>query len=142
MPLRRRRIYLQLFKGKTEDGTRVALWRMFMTLVHEYIHTLEHSQWRAWRDAETKKDKSKGQTLLEGVTEFLTRVVLSDVNPKDEALRKGVEGTHYDEDAAPPDLKRTGYQADADRAEKMVGVVGGSNLYNAYFVGQTQFLGG
>jgi hypothetical protein len=136
------KVYLQLFKGKTDDGNWAALWRMFMTLVHEYVHTLEHSQWRTWRDAETKKDKSKGQTLLEGVTEFLTRVVLSDVNPKDKELRKGVEGTRYDEDADPPKLERTGYQADADRAEKMAGVVGVSNLYNAYFVGQTQFLGG
>lgn len=136
------KVYLQLFKSKTAGGNRAALWRMFMTLVHEYLHTLEHSQWRTWRDAETKKDKSKDQTLREGVTEFLTRIVLADVNPKDTTLRKGVEGPYYDEDADPPKLERTGYQADADRAESMVGVVGISNLYNAYFVGQTQFLGG
>jgi hypothetical protein len=33
------------------------------------------------------------------------------------------------------------YQVDADRAEKVAGIVGVSNGYNAYFVGQTQFLG-
>jgi hypothetical protein len=137
------KVYLQLFKAKTEGGNRAVLWRMFMTLVHEYLHTLEHSKWRTWRDAEAKKDKSKGQTLLEGVTEFLTRIVLADVNPNDKALRKGVEGSYYDDDADPPKLDRaTGYQADAERAEQMAGIVGVSNLYNAYFVGQTQFLGG
>jgi hypothetical protein len=137
------KVYLQLFKAKTEGGNRAVLWRMFMTLIHEYLHTLEHSHWRTWRDAETKKDKSKGQMLLEGVTEFLTRIVLADVNPNDKALRKGVEGSYYDEDADPPKLDRaTGYQADAERAEQMAGIVGVSNVYNAYFVGQTQFLGG
>jgi peptidoglycan hydrolase-like protein with peptidoglycan-binding domain len=135
-------VHLQLFKAKTSEGNRAALWRMFGTLVHEYMHTLEHSEWRKWREGEGTKDASKGQTLLEGVTEFLTRVVLADVDPKDLKLRKAVEGTDFDEDADPPKVERTGYQADAERAEKVVGIVGVSNLYNAYFVGQTKFLTG
>lgn len=135
-------VYLQLFKGQTKAADRAALWRMFMTLVHEYLHTLEHTAWRTWRDAEAKKDGSKDQTLREGVTEFLTRVVLADVKPSDLNLRQRVEGASYDAAAGPFDLKRTGYQADAERAEKLVGIVGVSNVYAAYFLGQTKLVGG
>ena len=117
---------------------------MFGTLVHEYIHTLANPAWNQWRHQVKQSDKNKAHTLTEGVTEFLTRNVLSDVDPKEPKLRKGVEGDDYDSDADPPEkdqIDRTGYQAEADRAEELVGVVGVHNLYAAYFVGQTHLVG-
>jgi hypothetical protein len=70
--------------------------------------------------------------------------VLGAVNPAEPALRKAVEGDDHDEDAQPPDAigRGGGYQAEADRAEKLVSVVGVHNLYAAYFVGQTELVGG
>jgi hypothetical protein len=136
--------FMQLFKGKTKAGNRTRRWRMFSTLVHEYLHTLANPAWLTFRSKVRDQDRDKGHTLQEGVTEFLTVNVLSVVNPAEPALRKAVEGDDYDEDADPPDTihRSGGYQAAADRAEKLVSVVGVHNLYAAYFVGQTQLVGG
>lgn len=140
---RRGGAFVQLFKGKTRAGNRTRRWRMFSTLVHEYLHTLANPAWLTFRSRVRDQDASKGHTLVEGVTEFLTLNVISVVNPAEPALRKAVEGDDYDEDAGPPEIHRGGgYQAEADRAEKLVSVVGVHNLYAAYFVGQTQLVGG
>jgi hypothetical protein len=135
-------VHLQLFKGPTADGNRKILWRMFNTLVHEYLHTLQHSQWGTWREALSKQDEAKGHTLREGVTELLTRIVLADVNTADPKLRAGVEGPYYDADEPAPDVIRSGYNAEAGRAEELVGITGIRNLYAAYFLGQTHLVGG
>jgi len=136
--------FVQLFKGKNSAGNRKRRWRIFATLVHEYLHTLANPAWLTFRSHVRDQDKTKGHTLAEGVTEFLTLNVLSVVNPAEPALRKAVEGDDYEENAQPSDAIRRngGYQAEADRAEKLVSVVGVHNLYAAYFVGQTELVGG
>jgi hypothetical protein len=136
--------FVQLFKGKSPAGNRNRRWRIFATLVHEYLHTLANPAWLTFRRHVRDQDRVKGHTLVEGVTEFLTRNVLSVVNPAEPALRKAIEGDDHDEHATPPDAihRNGGYQAEADRAEKLVSVVGVHNLYAAYFVGQTQLVGG
>lgn len=136
--------FVQLFKGKNAAGNRKRRWRIFATLVHEYLHTLANPAWLTFRSHVRGQDKTKGHTLAEGVTEFLTRNVLSAIDPAEPALRKAVEGDDFEEDAPPPDAvgRGGGYQAEADRAEKLVSVVGVHNLYAAYFVGQTELVGG
>ncbi|HEX8110046.1 MAG TPA: peptidoglycan-binding domain-containing protein [Kofleriaceae bacterium] len=137
-------VFVQLFKGKNAAGNRSRRWHIFATLVHEYLHNLANPAWLTFRRHVRDQDKTKGHTLAEGVTEFLTRNVLSAVDPAEPALRKAVEGDDYDADADPADDidRGGGYQAEADRAEKLVSVVGVHNLYAAYFVGQTQLVGG
>jgi hypothetical protein len=137
------KVFIQLHKANTASGNRTRRWRMFSTLVHEYLHTLANPGWLAFRRRIRDADPSKGHTLGEGVTEFLTRNVLSTVDSSDPVLRRQIEGDDYDEDADPPShIDRGGYQAESERAEQLVAVVGVHNLYAAYFAGQTHLVGG
>jgi hypothetical protein len=74
--------------GGPSPAERAARWSEWETLVHEYIHTLEHP---AFGKA------SKGRRVMkEGFCELFTREVLSTQIPLakagDPALQKGVEG--------------------------------------------------
>ncbi len=127
-------------KAGDDDGNRERLWKMFGTLVHEYIHKLAHPKWNAWREIESDKNPEAGATLREGVTELLTRSVLAVTNLQDEKLRKSVEGSYYDKDDT-PSLVRGAYGTETRRAEQLAGVVGIHNIFAAYFVGQTKKVG-
>src|SRR5262249_41946992 len=104
--------------------------------------SLAHQSWNEFRDKKTAIDKQGAHTLTEGVTEFLTRTVLSTISPYDKELWKQVEGSVYDGDRDPPDLDRDSYETAFQRAHTLVGAVGADNLYAAYFLGQVQLVGG
>jgi hypothetical protein len=114
---------------------------MFGTLVHEYIHKLAHPAWLAWRKIESAKNPEAGATLREGVTELLTRSVLSVTNVNDPKLRKEVEGEFFDASGAPQVNRNGSYPTETRRAEQLAGVVGIHNIFAAYFVGQTKLVG-
>jgi len=124
-----------------DDQDRNTLWHKFGTMVHEYIHSLAHPKWRGYKEAKAKTDPQGAHTLTEGVTEFLTRTVFTQVNTSDPKLRKLVLGGIRD-DGEEPDLGRdSAYAAAYVRAEALVGVVGIYNLYAAYFLGETKLIG-
>jgi len=79
--------------------------------------------------------------LREGATEYLTKTVLSTVNYSDATLRKQVEGPYHDPGTAEAPPSYGGY-AQAVEAEQVVGVVGASNMYAAYFLGEIELIGG
>jgi peptidoglycan hydrolase-like protein with peptidoglycan-binding domain len=134
-------IKLQRLRSGNEDQDRDTLWRKFGTMIHEYIHSIAHPQWREYKSDKSKADSQAGHTLTEGVTELLTRTVVSQINLNDKKLRKQVLGK-IDDDGEEPDLGRSGkYTAPYLRAQELVGVAGIYNLYAAYFLGETKLIG-
>ncbi|NVO10578.1 MAG: DUF4157 domain-containing protein [Bacteroidales bacterium] len=130
-------IYLQRFKSADNAENREFMWRTFQTCVHEYIHTLEHSGSDTYRSG--LGEMKGGKTFREGMTEYFTHIVLSNVT-YDAAFRKKVEGSFNDPLIVHPIPKYTGY-AEAKNAEKIAGLVGLRNVMAAYFLGDTKFVG-
>ena len=134
-------IKIQRLKSGNDDQDRDTLWRKFGTLIHEYMHSLQHPAWRHYKDDKAKTDSQASHTLSEGVAELLTRTVISQINLNDKSLRKQVLGKISD-DGEEPDLDRAAkYAAAFTRAQALVGVVGIHNLYAAYFLGQVDLIG-
>jgi hypothetical protein len=134
-------IKVQRMKSGNDDQDRDTLWQKFGTMIHEYIHSLAHPHWRTYKEAKKKTDPQAAHTLTEGVTELLTRTVLSQINLADKQLRKDVLGK-IDDDGEEPDLGRDSKYADEyRRAQALVGVAGIHNLYAAYFLGETKLIG-
>jgi hypothetical protein len=136
---RRGIIKIQRFKSGDDGTDRDTLWHKFGTMVHEYIHSIAHPKWREYKELKAQSDSQAGTVLTEGVTELLTRTVLSQVNFADKQLQHQVLGKL--DDGSTPDLDRSGYEAAMKRAEALVGVIGIHNLYAAYFLGETSLAG-
>lgn len=135
-------VRINMRKRGDDESNRARLWSMFGTLVHEYVHTLEHPRWVDYRGQKAKANPEAGATLREGVPELLTRAVFAVTSLADPKLKKDVEGEYYDEDAEPVDGLRDGkYQTETNRADQLAGVVGIHNIYGAYFVGRTDLVG-
>lgn len=134
-------VFMQLFKSADAKENRQFMWQSFQTLVHEYIHTLNHSRYRTYSAQLSKTDAARGHTLREGATEYLTKTVLSTVNYGDAKLRKQVEGPYHDPGVVETPPTYGGYPQ-AVEAEQVVGVVGASNMFAAYFLGEIELIGG
>src|SRR5262249_28031998 len=131
--------------GVPSPAERGAKWDAFLTLVHEYIHTLEHP---------ASKTASQGnRVVLEGFCEMFTRegrVPLLPGAGGDVALRTQVEGADHGAPpagivltpyATPPDYLTYVQQAEAIR-DNAIGGPGGANAVKAaYFQGHVEFLG-
>ena len=135
---------MKIQRVKTGDTAkdRELLWTKFGSAVHEYLHSLTHSRWHAFRDQKDQSDPQAGHALAEGAAEFLTRVALSTVNLHDEKLRSTVEGSLPEDESFQPNADREGkYDPAYQRISRLVGTVGTYNFYAAYFLGQTQLIG-
>ena len=42
-------VNIQRFKATTDAGNRDEMWHLFQTVVHEYLHTLEHSRYKGYQ---------------------------------------------------------------------------------------------
>ena len=138
-------INIQIFKGATVDEDRDFLWDMFQTLIHEYIHTLAHPHYNVFAESFGGTQSNEYNTLVEGVDSLLDEIVWKNVEPRvdDTALREKVEGPTYSK--LPPIKIKPASRRRYDsytQAVKLVNVVGIRNLYAAYFMGQTDRLGG
>lgn len=134
-------IKIQRMKTGDDDQDRALLWQKFGTMIHEYLHSITHPRWHAHRDAKGKTDPQGGHTLGEGVTELLTRIVVTQINLADKKLRAQVLNG-IDDDGEEPELERDHkYSAAYARAQALAGVVGIHNIFAAYFLGQTQLIG-
>lgn len=132
-------VFLQLFKSSSAVENRNFMWRTFQTMIHEYMHTLNHSRYGDY--ANRLPDRAKGHTLREGMTDYLTKVVWSTVPVNDAALHRTIEGPYHDP-AAPHPVPQLSTYAAAVEAEQLVGVVGTHNAYAAYFLGAVELIGG
>jgi hypothetical protein len=130
-------IYLQLFKADDVGGNRDKMWGLFDAVIHEYLHTLEHSLHKAYQDNLTQQEGS--MTLREGVVDYLTFVVRETVKYTS-ALRKTVEGEFHDKAVLHPIPPYAGYGERA-QAEKLAGIVGARNVMAAFFLGDVAKIG-
>jgi hypothetical protein len=128
-------IYVDLFHDTDTDTDRLAGWEMLQTLVHEYLHTLVHTDYRDFAKS-FGTTSTEWNTLIEGVDCILDEVVWARLEPKvnEPAIRKTVEGetnAKLDPLEVPPPARYPSY----DEAFRLVGLVGAPNVYAAYFLG-------
>jgi hypothetical protein len=132
--------------GRPSDAERAAKWSIWQTLVHEYIHTLEHPA--------MQEMPGRNRTISEGFCEMFTEEVLNAVLPGAAAnvsLRTTIEGANNGAPSAaivggPP------YTVAADYADYVVhakhirdttlGGPGGDHAVKAaFFQGHVEYLG-
>ncbi|MDX2304010.1 MAG: hypothetical protein NW226_14485 [Microscillaceae bacterium] len=130
------KVFIQLFKGKTDEENKNIFWKLFKTCIHEYIHTLEHPDHVKYRN--TMSDKQGNKVLREGITDYLTKIVWNSVSI-DDALRATIEGSYHDPKNAfkVPGL---GTYGEASNAEQLAGIVGLKNLLAAFFLGKVNLI--
>jgi peptidoglycan hydrolase-like protein with peptidoglycan-binding domain len=131
------KIFIQRFKGATQDKRRFDMWRYFQTFIHEYIHALESTSHQTYRGG--MSEKAGGKTLREGVTDYLTKIVWSGIKI-DDPLRAKIEGPYHDPSTkfSIPPLNTYG---EAENAERLAGVVGIRNVIAAFLMGKPEFIG-
>lgn len=138
-------INIQIFKKPTPDEDRDFLWDMFQTLIHEYIHTLADDKYNTFAESFGGDKSNEFNTLVEGVDSLLDEVVWTNIahRVKDPNLREKVEGPENAKlppiDVRPASRRR---YPSYPQAVNLVNIVGIRNLYAAYFMGQTDKLGG
>jgi hypothetical protein len=130
--------------GGPPPAERARRWVEWETLVHEYIHTLEHS---AFGEA------SQGRRVMkEGFCEFFTKEVLTAEIPKaqagDPTLQAGVEGTDPAGKPWPgfskalvPDYHPGSYAAYLAEAEKIAAATSREAMRAAFFQGHVELIG-
>jgi hypothetical protein len=130
-------VFVQLFKGATDDEQRHERWDFFQTFIHEYIHTLEHPDHIKYRE---KLDEQKGGfTLREGTTDYFTKIVWSSLT-LDDPLRAKIEGPVHDP-LKPFAVQSLNTYDEAENAERLAGVVGIRNEAAAFFLGKVELIG-
>lgn len=129
-------VYLALYEGSTVEETRRLRWRMFKTVIHEYLHTLAHKKYDKY--AETFGNSSaEYTTLIEGVDDVFAGMVWQHVRPRmttDAALREDVEGEPYWRLPPLTPMDPGNYPAHTE-AMRLTAEVGLQNVMAAYFLG-------
>jgi hypothetical protein len=131
------KIFIQVFKGATQNAQRRDMWDFFQTFIHEYIHTLEHPNHVAYRTTMTEQKGNKA--LREGATDYFTKIVWNGIALSD-ALRATIEGPFNDpvnKFAVPP----LNTYRESENAERLAGVVGLRNVMAAFFLGKIELIG-
>ncbi|MBN2535250.1 MAG: DUF4157 domain-containing protein [Spirochaetales bacterium] len=134
------RIYIQRYKASTDERNRDLMYQMFGTFIHEYIHTLEHSNHIRYR--ESLQTLQGGFVLREGIVDYFSRMVWDNIK-FNRSLRRVIEGPFHDSSnptghtIKPP--PRYGVRVEA---EHMVGIAGIRNTLAAFFLGQVYLIGG
>lgn len=132
------RVSIQRFRGADNAENRDFMWEQFATIIHEYIHTLEHPDHESYRGG--MDEQSGGLTLREGMCDYFTKMVWDTVafTP---ALRQEVEGPYAEAGVTHPIPDPTFYDS-AVEAERAVGIVGVRNAMAAFFLGRVDLIGG
>jgi hypothetical protein len=134
-------VFIQRFKEKDLAGNddkakgREYMWHEFQTIIHEYIHTLEHSEHKAYQQS---LDPKKGSfTLREGTTDYFTKVAYNNTKRDDATLREKVEGPFHEEGVTHA-LPNLGTYGESQNAEAAAGIIGFPNMCGAFFLGHTE----
>jgi len=135
--------YLQLYKDPNNEINRKRMWELFHVSIHEYIHTLAHTDYKKWAD---NLGGSEEHTLIEGFCDFFTLNVrakfpASSLKP----FQQKVEGSFYDakKPQAIPEVGNlpVGVYRSNKEAERMVGIIGIKNAQLGYFKGAVDLMG-
>lgn len=130
------RVSLQRDKSPDDAKNRDFMWDAFATMIHEYIHTLEHADHVKHRSA--LPQQGGGLTLREGMCDYFTTMVWDTVDFS-AALRRTVEGPYHEQ--ASHAIPKPTYYASKANAERAVGVVGVRNAMAAFFLGHVDLIG-
>jgi hypothetical protein len=130
-------VEIQRFKGASADENRLAMWQLFHTCIHEYLHSLAHATYMDWAN---QQDDTRSNVLIEGFCDFFTLNVRAAL-AIDHHMQKTIEGPYYDKHKQPPVIDPGVYDQHAD-AEHVVAVVGVHNAASAYFKGKVELIGG
>ena len=131
-------INLQRYRGTTAAATRNILYRLFNTVIHEYIHTLEHPNHVAYRS--TLPEQRGGFVLREGMTDYFAKMVWDGLS-FGSGLRADIEGGF--QDPANPTghpIPTPGRYVEWRNAERAAGVLGIRNVMVAFFRGRTEVI--
>ncbi len=138
-------IWIQVFRAANPEENQAGLWRIALTLIHEYLHLREHPEYTRYRIS-LGFGTHAFNTLLEGVVSLLTEVVWSGVWPRagQQAVRDLIEGEYANSKplkALPhPVMYRYASMAEVMRLIHVVGSV--QNLYAAFFLGDVEKITG
>ena len=138
-------VNIQLFKPK--DGVTADqdfMWDMFQVLIHEYLHTLVHTNYATFANS-FGRSSPEWITLLEGVDTLLSEVAWASIVPRvnDTALREKVEGP--DLAKLPPISVKHAFRrqyGSYNEALRLTNIVGFRNVVLAYFKGEVAGIGG
>jgi hypothetical protein len=127
--------------GEPTLAERHLQWKMLHTLVHEYIHLLEHPAF--------EKARGSNDVMREGFTEMFTKEVMVPVTAAakagDAKIRIGVEGGDFPKGFSPSLIPEYApakqYAAFLANAEQIRATVGDGNVKGAYFGGHVELLG-
>ena len=135
-------VFMQRYKAATDKERRERMWSNFATIIHEYIHLLEHSNHVNYREG--LSDQKGGKVLREGVPDYFKNIVWNDIDLSDIALHKAVEGPYHDpaDPTDPAAISFGGKYGEANEAEQMAGIVGVRNVMAAFFLGHVDLIGG
>ena len=131
-------ISIQLLKADNDADNRDFMWEQFATIIHEYIHTLEHPDHVAYRG--TMDEDAGSLTLREGMCDYFTKMVWDTIEFTP-ALNSQVEGPFHNPNMQHNIPTPTFYDS-TEQAERAVGVVGVRNAMAAFFLGRVDLIGG
>jgi Domain of unknown function (DUF4157) len=132
-------VFIQRFKDPSDAKNRKFAWDTFETLIHEYIHTLNHSAYTTYADLQPT---GKGHVLREGMTDAFTKIVWAGIT-FDATLRANVEGPYHDPAVTfpIPAMAKLPVYPVARNAEEVISIVGLPNAAAAYFLGDVTLIG-
>jgi hypothetical protein len=133
-------VWIQTIRSPDVKGNQFFLWRIAQTLIHEYIHLLEHPDFTAWLSTLGSDARDK---LREGVPSLLQDLVWLGVDPREPGLRLLIEGKYASEPplstAEMPSMAEEQRYASYADVMKLLHVVGNPlNLYAAFFLGDVE----
>jgi hypothetical protein len=140
-----REVWIQTIRAPDGKANQHFLWELAQTLIHEYLHTLEHPDYGRYA-ASLGKGSLAHNTLIEGVVSLLTEIVWRDVEPGagQTPLRQVIEGEYAQLQRLDP-LPSPRHHRYSTFAEtmKLIHVVGSvHNLYAAFFLGDVASITG
>lgn len=126
-------------KGAVDKGEgRTYMWQQFQTIIHEYIHTIEHPEHVKYRS--TLGAQNGGFTLREGTTDYFTKIAYNNTDRTNATLRKEVEGPFHEPAVVQPIPALHTYRESVN-AERAAGIVGLPNMCGAFFLGRVDLIG-
>jgi hypothetical protein len=128
-------------KGVSDDEVvRRGYWSTYQTLIHEYIHVLEHP---LLADMAYAQSSTGYQILTEGFCDYFAVQVWDEIKPTiagDADLRKRIEGATYKYN--PKLVPDWDSYPEIKKAKEIAAKVGEANMRGAFFMGHTELLGG
>jgi hypothetical protein len=130
------RINIQRFwdRNRNPQADRAKLYNLFGTMIHEYLHGLEHDRYQDFYESGGRQEK----VLSEGMTDYWAKMVWDQLT-FDPDFRRRIEGPLYDPAAKARPSEPARYSEMAD-AEQIVNTIGRESAAAAYFHGRTNLI--